>query len=210
MRLVCISDTHETWEDIDLPDGDVLIDAGDSTYMGTAATLRLYNAWLGRQKHKHKVIIAGNHDWLYEKDPTLAQSIITNAIYLQDSGVTIDGINFWGSPVQPWFHSWAFNRGRGPAIRKHWDLIPANTNVLITHGPPYKIGDTVYRRGIPYDAVGCADLAEVVRLIKPQVHVFGHIHSGHGLYDIDGVKYANAAICDENYHPTNKAIVIDI
>tara|TARA_Y100000296_G_C5174834_1_gene259491 strand:- start:2061 stop:2591 length:531 start_codon:yes stop_codon:yes gene_type:complete len=57
--------------------------------------------------------------------------------YLNDSSITIDGIKFWGSPIQPWFHDWAFNRKRGNEIRKHWELIPTNTDVLLTHGPPF-------------------------------------------------------------------------
>jgi hypothetical protein len=55
-------------------------------------------------------------------------------IYLNDSGVEIDGLKFWGSPVQPYFHNWAFNR-IGDDICKHWELIPLDTDILITHGP---------------------------------------------------------------------------
>ena len=118
-----------------------------------------------------------------------------NITYLNDSGVTIEGIKFWGSPVTPWFHNWAFNRV-GEEITKHWDLIPADTDVLITHGPPKGILDeTVHGRL----HVGCGHLLKKVLEIKPKVHVFGHIHEARGVHEEAGIKFINASCVDLRY-----------
>jgi len=108
---------------------------------------------------------------------------------LNDSGVTIEGIKFWGSPITPFFHDWAFNRW--PAgIKPHWDLIPEEVDVLITHGPPFGILDlTTYSK----ENVGCPILREKIFSIKPKVHVFGHIHEARGSVEIDGIKFINAS-----------------
>ncbi len=147
MRLVCISDTHSQHDDIDLiPDGDVLIHAGDCLGRGSIFELEDFDYWLGELPHPTKILIAGNHDWCFQTRPNEARKLVTNAIYLEDSGVTIGGLKFWGSPITPTFRNWAFNRDRGPDIAKHWDLIPDDTDVLVTHGPPEGIFDTVIEK----------------------------------------------------------------
>lgn len=206
MKIVCVSDTHEAHDELEIPDGDVFIHAGDATYMGTVQAITKFNSWLGKLPHKHKIIIAGNHDWLFQTDPGLAKSLITNAIYLQDSGCEIDGIKFWGSPHQPWFYDWAFNQMRGPDIKRYWDLIPTDTDVLITHGPPYGVGDITYRAG----NVGCQDLLDAVRKIKPKLHVYGHIHPGYGSVQSLGTIFVNASIMDDLYMPRNEPIVVEL
>ena len=143
MRIVCLSDTHNLHSAFAVPEGDVLVHAGDATLRGTREEVVAFDAWLGTLPHRHKVLVAGNHDWLFEREPDRARGMITNATYLQDEGVTIDGLAFWGSPWQPWFLSWAFNLQRGAPLREKWDRIPAATDVLITHGPPHGILDRV-------------------------------------------------------------------
>src|ERR1044071_5799984 len=88
MRIVCISDTHSRHDQIEVPPGDVLVHAGDSTMVGRVEEIAKFDHWLGRLPHPHKILIAGNHDWLFEKEPSLAESLITNAVYLRDSSVT--------------------------------------------------------------------------------------------------------------------------
>jgi Icc-related predicted phosphoesterase len=112
-----------------------------------------------------------------------------------DSGVTIEGIKFWGSPVTPFFHNWAFNRYENE-IGPHWDLIPEGIDVLITHGPPHGILDKTIREGW---SVGCKSLKAKVDQIKPQVHVFGHIHEEMGQVEIGGTTFINASVVDERY-----------
>jgi Icc-related predicted phosphoesterase len=164
--------------------------------------------------HKHKIFIAGNHDVLFEKNSGIAKALVRECpelIYLEDSGVCIDGVNFWGSPVTPTFFNWAFNRDRGSAIRKHWEAIPDDTDVLISHGPPHKICDTVLRdRGFP-DEVGCEELAKRVQQLKLKLHLFGHIHfSGGSEKTFGSTIFSNVCLCNEDYRIVNEPKVFII
>lgn len=129
-----------------------------------------------------------------------------NTHYLCDSGVTIDGVNFWGSPITPTFFNWAFNRDRGRNILKHWEKIPLDTDVLITHGPPYGILDYTMSKM----NVGCEELLKKVKLIKPQYHLFGHIHEAYGVYNDESTTYMNGSILDEDYIIANEPILFEI
>jgi 3',5'-cyclic AMP phosphodiesterase CpdA len=68
-RIVCISDTHNFHEQIRIPDGDILIHAGDATNRGTVEEIVFFNQWFCRLPHRHKIFVAGNHDWLFETNP---------------------------------------------------------------------------------------------------------------------------------------------
>jgi Icc-related predicted phosphoesterase len=142
-------------------------------------------------------LIAGNHDFLFEVDPAAAAELLSeyDIHYLNDICATIEGINFLGSPITPYFHNWAFNRISNE-IGKHWDMIPEGTDVLITHGPPKGILDFTH-----YDKehVGCPLLREKVRMIKPKVHVFGHIHEARGIQEEDGTTFINASVVTLRY-----------
>jgi predicted phosphodiesterase len=218
MRIVCVSDTHGRHGDIDVPDGDLLIHAGDATMAGRPDELAPFDAWLGTLPHRHKVVIAGNHDRLFEDHPEEARRHITNALYLQDTEAVVDGLRIWGSPWQPWFLSWAFNLKRGAPLRAKWALIPSGIDVLVTHGPPHLIRDRVkgaMAQGLNLALghgpnVGCEELREAVRRVRPRLHVFGHIHEGHGREETDGTMFVNASICDEAYRPVNPPVVVDL
>lgn len=207
MRIVCISDCHQKLDKVVVPDGDVLIHAGDSTFRGDIREITKFARMLEALPHKVKICIAGNHDWLFQTNPSLAQSLLPEGvIYLQDSWCVVDGLVFYGSPWQPEFCNWAFNLPRGEALRKKWDLIPDKVDVLITHGPPFGIRDDVPGG----ERVGCGDLLKAVERVKPQLHVFGHIHNGYGMFCKDGITFVNASVCDERYMPLNAPIVIDL
>ena len=143
MKIVCISDSHGKHKKIkNIPSGDVLIHAGDMTSEGEIETIGSFNKWLGELPHRHKIVIAGNHDWSFDNGQRfLAREMITNATYLEDSEITIDGVKFYGSPWTPEYGEWAFNIPRGEALASKWSMIPDDVNVLITHGPPKKILD---------------------------------------------------------------------
>ncbi|MFN8395634.1 MAG: metallophosphoesterase [Bacteroidia bacterium] len=132
--------------------------------------------------------------------------VFDNVIYLNDSGVEIEGVKIWGSPIQPWFFDWAFNRQRGADIAKHWALIPEDTDILVTHGPPYGILD----RTDDGKLVGCEELIKVVERIRPKIHVFGHIHEAHGSLIKDGTHYVNASILNLRYMRVWDATVVEI
>ena len=206
MKITFISDTHwlvrDPVEKADmtdmLPGGPILVHAGDVSGRGTPNEIRDFLEWFSELPYMHKILIAGNHDFLFEADPKAAAEILAeypNITYLNDSGVTIEGIKFWGSPVTPWFHNWAFNRV-GEEITKHWDLIPADTDVLITHGPPKGILDETAHGRLN---VGCSHLLKKVLEVKPKVHVFGHIHEARGVHEEAGIKFINASCVDLRY-----------
>jgi Icc-related predicted phosphoesterase len=207
-RIVCLSDTHNRQGQFDVPDGDILVHAGDLTGRGTLREITAVNEWLGRLPHRHKIVIAGNHDFLFEEENLLARSLLTNATYLQDSEVSADGVKIWGSPWQPWFHDWAFNLRRGEALREKWELIPEDTDILITHGPPMGILDETASG----ERVGCEDLRDRLAAMSapPGLHVFGHIHEAYGIERAPRTTHVNASICDLGYRPVNPPIVIDL
>ncbi len=205
MKIVCISDTHGKHDQIQIPKGDILIHAGDFTKRGLIAEVQQFNQWLAAQPHKYKIVIAGNHDFLFEQNPVLAQSLLSEIIYLEDNFIEIEGIRFWGSPITPWFFDWAFNRQRGAEIAAHWKKIPQGIDILITHGPPKGILDLTLH-GLE---VGCEDLLEVVQRIRPQYHIFGHIHEAYGIAQIGNTHFINASILDINYKPAHAPVVLE-
>src|SRR5262245_5920777 len=131
MRIVCLSDTHDLHDRLLVPDGDLLLHAGDATMRGSLEQIEAFDQWLGTQPHRHKVVIAGNHDWGFQRTPAKARALIRHAVYLEDAATTIEGLRIWGSPWQPWFFDWAFNLQRGAEIAAKWALIPSGLDVLI-------------------------------------------------------------------------------
>ena len=215
MRLVAVADTHGSYKELFVPNGDVLIIAGDLTAQhNSVKQLCAFNAWLGKQPHTYKIVIAGNHDGILETYPGFSARILTNCIYLENSGCIIDGIRFWGSPITPTYLTWYFMADRGKKIQKYWNQIPETTDILITHGPPFSILDSVpltmssYKLGEKH--LGCVDLLERIKKIKPKVHIFGHIHHSYGQTMKDGILFVNASVMNEQYEGVNKPIVIDI
>ncbi|KAF4028138.1 Calcineurin-like phosphoesterase [Phytophthora infestans] len=225
MRVVCVSDTHGLHEDaVAIPDGDVFVHAGDFTDTGERSEVVAFNEFLGRLPHRYKLVIAGNHESSFDRafypeywhqyghrqkyDPEEVRALLTNALYLEDQAVLIEGFVFYGTPWQPEFCNWAFNLPRGGALLKKWRYIPTDTDVLITHTPPMGHGDLV-----GYQRVGCADLLrEVESRVRPKLHVFGHVHEGYGRSaSPDGaITYFNASICTHNYEPVNAPFVFEL
>jgi Icc-related predicted phosphoesterase len=189
ITVVALSDTHGYHRDLEVPDGDLLIHAGDLTLSGRLEEVAVFNTFLSGLPHPHKVVIAGNHDWCFEREPERARALLTAATYLEDEAVRVAGLKIYGSPWQPWFLDWAFNLPRGRRIAARWALIPDDTDVLVTHGPPHGIGDETYAG----HSVGCEDLLDRVRQVRPHLHVFGHIHEGRGTWRREGTVFVNAS-----------------
>lgn len=207
MKIVCLSDTHNAHQNLRVPPGDVLIHAGDATVNGTIDEVAAFSRWFESRPHKVKIFVAGNHDWLFETDPARARKILGDqVIYLQDEMVEIENLKIYGSPWQPRFFDWAFNLERGREMREKWRSIPAGTDVLITHGPPFGILDETPAG----DRAGCEELRKKVEEIRPRLHVFGHIHHGYGTAERFDARFVNAANCDEAYAPTNLPIVVEM
>ena len=137
--------------------------------------MRSFGEWLSAYPAREKVVIAGNHDITFHEqyyktrgaarfhragayDCHKARSSLTGCTYLEDSSLDVFGYKVYGSPWQPDFCDWAFNLPRGQEIRKKWEAIPEDTDILLVHGPPAGHGDRC-RHG----RVGCQDLLEVVQ-----------------------------------------------
>ncbi len=206
MKIILLSDTHGFHDQLAVPPGDILIHSGDSGRQGTLEELRSFNEFLGRLPHPHKLFVAGNRDYSFERQPMDSRKILTNAVYLQDEEITVGGFRIYGSPWQPPFMNTAFNLPRGEALRKKWALIPAGIDILITHTPPYGIGDKTSGG----ELAGCRDLLEAVRRIKPRLHAFGHVHEGYGRYAQDGIQYINASVTDAAMRLAHDPIVCDL
>ena len=191
-----------------LPKGDVLLHAGDLSYKGRREEVVDFLEWFSRQPFAHKIFIAGNHDFFFEKNAAadIEALIPAGVTYLNDSGTSINGLQVWGSPVTPFYFNWAFNRTRGEAIRKHWDLIPPDTGLLLTHGPVFGFLDLVSNE----QHVGCQDLLRKVLTLQPRAHVCGHIHESYGHIKRAGVAFINASVVNERYELVNRPIVFGL
>ena len=218
MRVTLISDTHNKHNQVtsSLPGGDVIIHAGDVSSMGYKHELQQFLKWFNNlDNYTHKIFISGNHDWGFQNEPEMCKELLefySNVTYLQDDLEVIGedystSVKVYGSPWQPEFYNWAFNLPRnGEELKERWDLIPMGVDIVVTHGPAWGKVDTVKGQSVP---LGCELLTERFNIVKPKIHVCGHIHSGYG-YVFDGVThYFNAAVLDERYNYTHKPWTFD-
>jgi len=204
VRIVALADTHTFEADLaPLPRGDVLVHAGDIGRAGTAEELRPSLQWLLAQPFEHIIVVPGNHDRLFEDDPAQARALVAEIAaerrhrsvhVLIDQGVVLAGLQWWGSPWQPAYNDWAFNLPRGESLAARWALIPASTDVLVTHGPPYGYGDDVlagldaakaadtWTQGVRDQRQGCRALTKALDRVQPALHLFGHIHANGGAW----------------------------
>ena len=204
MRIVCIADTRGLHRQLEVPSGDMLIHAGDFTfYSKPPSIVSDFNAWLGSLPHRYKIIIPGNHEFILEEPRN--QGAITNAILLVDSGVEIEGLKIWGSPVTP-LYGGAFGKSRPEDRKKLWASIPEGLDILITHTPPFAILD---HGGSAERREGCPQLLEAVFRALPRVHVFGHIHAGYGTLRTSDTLFVNASLMGEDGSLSRKPVVID-
>ncbi len=234
MKIDCVSDTHGKYPKME--GGDLLIHAGDWTRLDTEPEVFAFFDWLDEQPYTHKVIIAGNHDNLAQKE-TYKGPVGNQFHYLCDSGVEIayrkndsdtldpNGVNpppqkrfetlkIWGSPWTQKFYGqnpkcMAFALDTETQMMEKWVQIPTETDLLITHSPPYGVMDNCWS----FKRCGCKHLHRTVCRIAPRYHTFGHIHrSYHAVktHECDGITYINASYVDEDYRPVNKPIRIEI
>lgn len=208
MICVAIADTHGLHHQLTLPEGDLIIHAGDVSRRGEVHEIKDFLNWFQDLDYRYKIFIAGNHDFFFERSSKaeIDALIPAGVIYLCDSGITVEGIRIWGSPVTPTFFNWAFNRDRGADISRHWDLIPHDTQLLITHGPVFGILDKTVRG----EHVGCEDLLKKVQEIKPTYYIGGHIHESYGKAEANGTAYLNASVLDHKYRLKHQPLVFDL
>lgn len=188
--MVCISDTHELHREVDVPAGDILLHAGDFTmFSKSTAAILDFNEWLGELPHRHKIVVPGNHEFFLESDLS-KRSLLSNATVLIDEGLTVMGLTIWGSPITP-LYGGAFGRSSPVDRARLYATIPDDVNILVTHGPPYGVLD---RSPGMLRHSGCPELREAVTQLKPQLHLFGHVHGAHGMTSVDDTLFVNAAL----------------
>jgi Icc-related predicted phosphoesterase len=210
IKIVAFSDTHHKHKEFSVPKADLLLYAGDCSDHGSLEQVTDFLKWLARQKCECKIMIAGNHDFGIEVEPDIFEALCKQygIIYLNDSGYEYRGIKIWGSPVTPEFHNWAFNRSvneldtRYPYIKDHWDKIPNDTEILMTHGPALGVLD----RTMHGDYTGCLLLDKKInQLYNLRMHIFGHIHEAAGWVKHPMGRYSlNASALDGYYNVKNR------
>ena len=231
MKLTFISDTHtymydSNYKELILPEGDILCFTGDIMSSGhNEGELIHFLKWFSKQQFKYKIFIAGNHDRFLEKYSALANDIISDyrkdgVIYLKNSSVEIEGLKFYGTPHQPYFCDWAFNVPDSNKLIDIYKQIPDDTDVLLTHCPPYGILDQSHRPNYSNptgeEHLGSMELKLVLGEkcqfgCSPRVVAFGHIHGDGGKQlQIGDTLYINASLCDENYDPVNNIVTIEL
>jgi Icc-related predicted phosphoesterase len=199
LRIVAMADTHLQHDGLVVPDGDILVHAGDMLQHGSLDELARAADFLRALPHPIKIVVAGNHEICLEKLPAEARAMLEGFVYLEDEAVTIDGLVFYGSPWQPKFRIWAFGAARGAELASKWAKIPERVDVLVTHGPPHGFGDRIHWKGQDRH-VGCVDLLARVRVVQPRLHLFGHIHQDGGRWIEGPTTFANVTT-DEGASP---------
>jgi predicted phosphohydrolase len=203
LTLTILSDTHELHRELlPLPGGDLLVHCGDFSMFGKSMErIRDFASWFQEQPYRYKVLTFGNHEFPFEADPSLA-SVFTDVNVLNNSGVCIEGLRIWGSPVTP-LYGGAFGMSSALDRAKCWSRIPRDTNLLITHGPPLGILDGDER-------AGDAELLDAVSCVRPLLHAFGHIHGASGVVERNGTTFINAARLTAEGHLIPEAMHIRI
>jgi hypothetical protein len=220
-RIVAISDTHTKHEDVDVPECDILIHAGDFSFHGEYFEVRDFSQWLRSQPARHKIVIAGNHELTFDMTSSKFNSSIRDTLrlnldqsvhYLEDSGIELEGLKFWGTPWTPRFFDWAFNGltdvdapfEQGTQLSSRYDLIPHDTDVLICHGPPYSYVDKTLRG----EAVGSAEMVTTLdRLNHLKAYFTGHIHEGRGIAYFGDVPIMNVSSADRSYNMVHPPVI---
>lgn len=195
MKICCIADQHGHFPDIE--PCDLLIIAGDmvdafrNDYDGMMKWYDFdFRHWLRDLPAGEIVGVAGNHDFMYEREPEHMKALDLPWIYLEDEPYKYMNYNIWGSPWQRVFGNWAFNDyDDDNGLGRRFNRIPLDTDILITHSPPYGIGDKTFQG----ENVGSHVLRRRVNEVKPTLHVFGHIHPARGFYNFNRQTQVNAS-----------------
>jgi Icc-related predicted phosphoesterase len=223
MKITLLSDTHTKHKHVhnkglgDLPGGDLIIHAGDISSMGYKHEIVEFAKWFNQLEYKHRIFIAGNHDWGFQNNVEQiieSISVYEGITYIEDELHSItdeimdSDFNIYGTPWQPEFCNWAFNLPKnGTELASKWEAIPLVTDILVSHCPAFGILDTV--EGRRSDHLGCELLAERIAVVKPKIHVCGHIHTGYGYYFNGETHFFNAAVLNEQYAYVNKPFTFD-
>lgn len=208
MKILAISDTHGQHRKLKLPKSDLVLHAGDISQHGDRREVEDFLDWFGKLPHPCKIFVAGNHDFYLERSSpgSIKKMLPSSVAYLLDEELVVGGIKIWGSPYTPRFYRWAFNKQRGAALAEQWKKIPADVDILLTHGPAYGLLDL----NVDEQHTGDKQLLQKILEVKPKVHVCGHIHEGYGYTKRHGIKFINACVLDEQDQLAHKPILFSI
>ncbi len=204
MKIVIISDTHGLHNSLILPKGDIIIHGGDITDHGTKEEVINFLNWYSNLEYSSKIFIGGNHDIYLDENPVDLLEILPSSVtYLRNNSIEIEGIKIWGSPITPDFMDWAFGKRRED-MKEHWKYMPDEIDILVTHTPPHKILD----KSGDLKSLGCKDLLQKVKELKPKFHIFGHIHASYGQLKEGETEFINGSNLDSYRGLINPPIVI--
>lgn len=214
LDIFAISDTHNEHENLIVPNCDILICAGDFTKQGRVSEVQTFLDWFAKQPAKKKVLVGGNHDFLLEREPAMFLEMVRrypDIVYLNNTAEDVLGVKIFGSPHTPWFYNWAFNfpeneKEYEETAQRIWGLMPEGTDIVVTHGPAYKMQD-VTRSG---EHVGCRYLLNRCVEVKPKAVIFGHIHEDYGMTEFMDTKYYNVSSCNFKYKIARQPTKIEI
>ena len=215
-KIIALSDSHNATKRVEISDGDILVHAGDFSFEGKESEIQDFIEWMKEQPHKHKLWIAGNHERGIEDFPDNAEIVDkeTGATYIHDKVVEVEGLKFFGSNFTPEFNNWAFGlTDRQSKI--FWENAP-EADVVVCHGPPYTILDSVTSEYKHERPLGCKHFLSYIERVKPKVTIFGHIHGSGGMHKTiewdDGSKTEcyNVSVMNEQYQLTNPSTIIEI
>jgi Icc-related predicted phosphoesterase len=199
-----MGDTHGQHRTLDVPVGDFLIHVGDFTLFNRSREeVRDFNQFLFELPHRKKVVIPGNHDFKFAEPKW--RKLISAATLLLNEGVEIDGIKIWGSPLTP-SNFESFGATSEADCGRIFSRIPAQTDLIISHGPPHGVLDIA---GSGNRHQGCPHLLAAIRRVRPALHVFGHIHQSYGTASLNGTVFVNAALAGPGYHLIRQPIVVE-
>lgn len=185
MRLVCMADTHLYHDELKVPAGDVLIHAGDFCRRGNLRECQAFADWWNFLPHRDKILVPGNHEHCFQDQRARAEAMFHGTHCLIDESALVRGLRVYGSPWQPVYYDWAFNLPRGAPLAEKWARIPHGLHLLVTHSPPFGTGDTTshFDRGHAGGThCGCEALRDRVAVVRPALHVYGHVHEAGGAW----------------------------
>lgn len=198
MNITLVSDTHRLHEDLPPLHGDLLIHCGD--FEDTAAL----DLWFAELEFEKIVVVGGNHDYDAFEKWQEGQQVFFHADFLVDQSIDFRGLKIYGSPWVSELEGAAFSLTHDEMIET-WNAIPDQTDILVTHVPPYGILDLA-RSG---DHWGCQALRNRVEDLCLRFHSFGHVHASYGRDDVAGITFYNASAISGG-EIVNQPIVIQI
>lgn len=224
MKITAISDLHGQLPPIRKTD--LLIVAGDVCPV-TNHGIHFQAQWLGTEFKRwveevpadHVVLVAGNHDFVFERGKELILPMPNKLTYLEDTGCLVadrevsqepKSLKLYGSPYTSIFFNWAFNLSENE-LKKKWAVIPDGVDILITHGPPRSFGDKAPRLDdLGYEHVGSPSLLERIKAVSPKLCVFGHIHAGRGLWQLGKTTLANVSLLNDAYQVVHEPMEFEL